>query len=112
MKPGRELDARVAVDVMGWPSPSEPGLDQKEYEKRRYALTLSVPNYSTDIAAAWPVLSRIQALEPGTVIEMKSYSPEHFGIRIIGRNIIYEESRTAPHAICLAALRAVGAGVD
>lgn len=118
MKPGRELDALVAEKVMGWVKISFVGeetaggrkgfgLNPKHHRGPRTC----IPAYSTDIAEAWAVLEKfpdVQRLEkrwpgeepPGWWCEV--------GVDNGSSSAIAD---TAPLAICLAALEAVGSEV-
>jgi hypothetical protein len=64
-----------------------------------------IPEYSTEIAAAWDVVERLKHLEP----EMRWHDENHGWYLNFSKKdlegIPYAE--TAPHAICLAALKAV-----
>jgi hypothetical protein len=104
VKPGPELDALVAEKVLGW-----------------NPLCTGVPDFSTDIADAWQVVEWVWPLvdvgsgggtyrfqlqrsdAPGRpwVCELSTDPQGDFRTHKIGRG------ETAPHAICLAALRAV-----
>lgn len=118
MQAGRELDALVAEKVMGWIGPIvwiedemgcdpymfPPGVIVSERDNDRM-----VPVYSTGIAAAWMVVDRME--ERGWMArisrEMGSWNcrfvrPEDTA------GYVFDEDATAPLAICLAALRAVG----
>lgn len=104
MKPGRELDALVAEKVMGWQVGSSiyPWLvvDGKVTQR------LAEWSPSTDIAAAWEVLTSPKfccwVMKSDHESGLITAQVEHDGNRRIA------QSETAPHAICLAALRAVG----
>lgn len=117
MNPGRELDALIAEKVMGlepWP--------EQRFNERAFKAPIvpfgqepkpcSCPNYSTDIAAAWQVVGRLDGQwtldgHEGIGWTAKFYSSTG-GLDAV---VVRVESRapTAPHAICLAALKAVGA---
>lgn len=125
MKPGRELDALVAEKVMGLligpRSSFTDGGDLREsiigdfYYSTGLLHILKVPAYSTDIATAWEVVGKLTAgsrfwfsvnrypklgLNPDGPPYEQHYRT-NFGA--------YEGSAdTAPHAICLAALKTVG----
>lgn len=122
-KAGRELDARVAVEVMGFP------------KKLVAAFALGPPEYSTQIRPAWEVVEKLLGL--GYTLEL--YSPgalinDEFGTHSVGWGVEFctwsepylrsgrvgetvchamdEKSggaaiETATLAICLAALKAV-----
>lgn len=122
MKPGRELDALVAKKVLGlsvfiglyqsdrdyrgqWDEDLlySPYTDNPTYQ-------IPVPHYSTDIAAAWEVVEKLKALN-----ENGDFHLEHlWGFwRVSTCNSpsgwsAWTRGQTAPHAICLAALKAVG----
>lgn len=120
LQPGRDLDAMVAEKVMGmvdnrpsgrsgemwgimdWFAPGEP------------AWAPNFPTYSTSISAAWEVVEKMRG--DGWYVRitdtksplghrwMVSFDTEE------GLHPLYTAySETVPHAICLAALRAVGA---
>ena len=110
MKPGRELDSWVFEKVMGWVI-LLPGSDAAQDE--------AIPPYSTDIAAAWQVGEKMATggwrltLEAKLLHrkEIRAYTAEFE--RLVGDNIETAgvwEIKTAPMAICLAALKAVGEG--
>lgn len=115
MEAGRELDALVAEKVMGftvtdWPTGKELPLAGamaflSESQKDR------IPHYSTNIAAAWQVVEKLDLsvirLNNGRWSAGEAYAFENS----------YAEFRTtthadtAPLAICLAALKAKGVEV-
>jgi hypothetical protein len=104
MKPGRELDALVAEKVMGfdvYPNNSE------FLPADTMAIKFNnVPCYSTDIAAAWDV--RAKMLERGYKLELRSDSFGSIANFYNDRdNNWCKEYLDAPHAICLAALKAM-----
>lgn len=69
----------------------------------RQTLT-SVPPYSTDISAAWEVVEKLS--EQGIFLRLSSISGAgKWRCYMLGMTPYVD---TAPHAICLAALRAVG----
>lgn len=111
MKPGRELDVLVAEKVMGLADARVEGTLGAVYDftgaqgmPRKH-----VPCYSTEIAAAWEVVEKLAM--KGRKVEVVAYQSK------IGSDIqanfrvtigTIEEYGPAPHAICLAALKAVG----
>ena len=127
MKAGRELDALVATE-MGWTAVyaehayqqweyGDPGMWEAEtgrgvgippggIYKRPF------PRYSTSIAAAWEVVEKM--CEDGDVFIENwqdgewTVSTKPLGFRDNG---VVVSALTAPHAICLAALRASGVDV-
>lgn len=111
MEAGEELDRLIHEKVMDMVSPLSSAQDQKEYEKIRGVIP---PSYSTDIAAAWEVVDQVD--KKGFTFSIESHFngagrkyykwSAVFGDRINNNN--GTEGYTAPHAICLAALKAVG----
>jgi len=115
-KPGRELDALIAEKVMGldviWDTdePVTPIYNCNcalggEYKKHTHYK--AIPCYSTNIAAAWGVLEQftsVQCLE-------KDAEGWYCGIwDVDSMTMVHALRKTAPHAICLAALKAVNIG--
>lgn len=106
MRPGRELDALVASKVMGieidgdvWPDDAVvcPVLGDQWY--------MYIQPYSTDIAAAWTILEKLKDDFNFTL----SLQGETYFLKLIGiDSVVTAEANTAPHVICLAALKAVG----
>ncbi|GED14021.1 BC1872 family protein [Aneurinibacillus migulanus] len=120
MKTGRELDILVAEKVMGWvvdgdiienadldeqgrcTFPSGDFLMNKETRE-------PLPNYSTNIADAWKVLEKL--IQLGAEINVGFYKQWDCSIDYpIGCNWLVQ-AETAPLAICLAALKALGVEV-
>lgn len=105
MKPGRELDMLVAEKVMG--------LNNTEYVKEWTQEQMKIvqgwwpklyPNYSTDIAAAWEVVEKIQCRSFELNWHLDSYNfVRIYKAKFQTTNFVYGE--TAAHAICLAALK-------
>lgn len=124
MNPGRELDTLVAEKVLEhtvkeyaitWDS----GYTQTQLYLDEVYAGNEMPAYSTDIAAAWQVVERLTARghslgikhEPLSQIAHLPPSPDD---RVVPwkcwfNNASSQWVETAPHAICLAALAAVGA---
>lgn len=111
LKPGRELDALVAEKVMEW---QDCMLDNKPIDglgktpEGRTAVI--IPNYSTNIAAAWEVVEKMRNL--GWFFDLNfqaSYTAMFRTDYLITTRRFEEKEETAPHAICLGALKAVGA---
>ncbi len=122
MEPGRELDALIAEKVMGiepWPI-QNPCWGVKAFKAKfvpygQEAKPCEAPSYSTDIAAAWKVVEKLQEynpfweedgwlsfqLSPAVGVNSKEWYA-NFGDSTTGAY-----GKTAPHAICLAALEAV-----
>jgi hypothetical protein len=122
MKPGRELDAIIAEKVMG-----EPDIIKVTSDYVGAELNWPVPQYSTSIAAAWEVVEALQkrfqrTINPATDgfliqwhIEQnlnKDLSSDYY-VRFEFESNKYESeiarASSLPHAICLAALKAVDA---
>jgi hypothetical protein len=112
VRPGRELDALVAEKVIGlkpfqkrWVQGIHSGYVQAwldSDDKEIYPYTL--PEYSTSIDAAWEVVERIG----GDFVLHRKTAWEC--IFFLGRGKYFQDrADTAPHSICLAALKAVGA---
>jgi len=117
MPAGRDLDALIAENVMGW---KDRGIGYSfedninGYECVLYIDKDKLPHYSTDIAAAWQV---IEWLEKNTT--EKYNSPSLFSVPHGWSMVLYEKrdnhapawldafAPTAPLAICRAALLAV-----
>jgi hypothetical protein len=99
MKPGRELDLLVAEKVM------EHKIDSFGFERTNDYDGTDLKNYSTDISAAWEILKILQQFHSTSVVynnHVKSWSV------FIGDLVDISSFESAPHAICLAALKAKG----
>jgi hypothetical protein len=92
MKPGCELDALVAEKVMGWCTDTDRG---------GFLL-----DFSTSIADAWVVVEKLASTYLFCLENSGSFWVADFGRSADRRAQCTAE--TAPHAICLAALKAVG----
>jgi hypothetical protein len=101
MKSGRELDLIVAEKVMGLTTMPERGCEGPWYftENRWCAL----PFYSQNISAAWEVVEKMKEDFCISLIKDLGYSADFGGW--------LSDADTAPHAICLAALKAKGVEV-
>jgi hypothetical protein len=124
MPAGRELDALVAEKVMGWTDINGNaaavgcGLNHNKLWTR-------VPDYSTDIAAAWQVVEKLVAegrswtfgaCKPGKRsaedINQGHMHGYHAGVKTDHYGVVpfyWNYKDTMPLAICHAALKAVGA---
>lgn len=124
LNPGRELDAQVAEKVMGFRRLPMCGPNgevfenwQRPHESEQWLRT-ELPHYSTEIAAAWEVVGKIGLV---SLINGPDGWKCSFGVRKDHKpgdfssswefSISQVDARgaTAPHTICLAALKAVGA---
>ena len=114
----RERDALVAEKVMRLLSVGRRNTGvQYETHLAYYLPSLkeyrTVPHYSTSIADAWPVVEKLIAMKIGIAIK-HGWTNDEWCAHIMPE---YNDSRkdmevwadTAPEAICLAALKAVGA---
>ncbi len=117
MKPGRELDALIAEKVMGlivfrdetgigYPADTCSHPDSRDGKL--------VPEYSTRIDHTWEVVEKIGDLGWSIGISIDSKHPHTKVLcQMKPRDQNYTEvivdAATAPHAICLAALKAIGA---
>lgn len=110
MKPGRDLDALVNEKIFriislkvreGNPAGMKPGWPD------------NIPHYSTDISAAWGVVENMCIVDVAQVRKINENGKEEvfYSCKIVTEmcKVFKEYGNTAPHAICLAALRAVGA---
>lgn len=120
MKPGRELDALIAEKIMGWTKNITLDFYPTYYPSRPAQMNILghiIPSYSTDIAAAWKVVEKLQSynpfwessdaflgfeLSPSIGINGKHNWYCNFGDSTKGK---YAD--TVSHAICLAALKII-----
>jgi len=114
LKPGLELDALVAEKVMEWHKPTE--------EEWKAAFTvipltlwqyqqLTLEHYSTDIAAAWKVVEHFDFTDVHVIWQDTTCQ---WSCRIGKdefRSPDASSDESAAHAICLAALEAVGISI-
>ena len=117
MKPGENLDALVAEKVLNLKRVMMPITDDTFAFVWEPGAIFILPKYSTDIAATWEVVEKMRANEfTGSVDFMPCYYRVLF--HRIGIDPAFSthqemvavgaEADTAPHAICLAALKAAG----
>lgn len=118
----REIDALVAERVMGWTNMwrAESGQvfgSDPEADCRHECKAHSPENYSTDIAAAWQVVEKIVGDQYSWKFELKFISGRPAPGRIWATFTRWKDgeqfegwSNEAPKAICLAALKSLGAG--
>lgn len=108
LKPGRELDALIAERVMGLERVTTPGGFTVGWRPKGINLGAApLDSYSTDIAAAWQVVEKLKWAEP----ELQWNDEEQCWYLFLAKcspEQIAPSSASAPHAICLAALKAVG----
>lgn len=116
---GSELDALVAVHVMGWgelpgPAPETDAAFQRQYWKT-WAGYLTTPGdsmlpgmyrippaYSTDMRHAWCIVDKL--METCFAVNLNVNHESACTVTISGPRDIQVEARTMPLAICLAAL--------
>lgn len=106
---GRELDALIAEKVMGWKlfvdnkrevcawdTGTSPGgfIDERNFKPSR------------DIAAAWQV---VEKLDNRFILDR---TLGQYRVRFTAQDSFEVTAESAPHAICLAALKAVGVKLD
>lgn len=126
MNPGRELDALVAEKVMGinavdWVTGKEfPITSAIEALALSEAQINQIPRYSTDIAAAWQVVEKLGGVQLSSGLQnciacfLVDGEPDADGNIPILRRESYSEigMHSTAHAICLAALKAVGENIN
>lgn len=116
MRAGRDLDALVAEKVMGT------DVGDIFYDATHQEIMPSVPSYSTDMAAAWQVVEHLLAKgrplalqAPGSYDMNEEYHQFTRWMAGFSGGVGFTEeveADTAPLAICLAALKAVGVKLD
>lgn len=104
MNPGEELDALIAEKVMG----VEKRLIDSYFAPGWKAMLYKLPNYSTSIEASWDVVEKIKCRDRHMFHIDHSDGEWFCGFEEFNTDMPdYSKSDTAPHAICLAALKAV-----
>jgi hypothetical protein len=109
LKPGRELDALVAEKVMGLLV-----IEPLRLYYRHPTVTDEIPEYSTEIAAAWEVVEKIKT-QVKAETDSRDFTIMYVDNKwLVGWALEYDggmdklvSADTAPHAICLAALKVV-----
>jgi hypothetical protein len=120
MKPGRDLDAQIARDVMGWWrvkhnlgfEDAKGPVWQGNNPATPNILDSPIPKFSRDISAAWSIVEHFRGNGTGFEINDQNGLPEKgmpFWAVFKGHNPAIGSS--VPHAICLAALMAKGIDV-
>ncbi|OMF54697.1 hypothetical protein BK138_16195 [Paenibacillus rhizosphaerae] len=102
MKPGRELDAKVALAVMGFKEITVVG---SHYFTD--PIDTSLKSYSSDISAAWEVVEKMRTKHKQyiTIIDNPHLS---YDVRFSeDKSAAFVRLSSLPHAICRAALLAV-----
>lgn len=138
----REIDALIAEKVMLWERwshkdlydnnqscllyPPDSGLsdDLKDWRRCGQDVTLffgsdvTLPNYSTDISAAWEAVNHLLSTHEGLVFHTMSPTPDRadwyagFGVQPPTNEVHFANAGTPEVAICLAALKCVEAEVE
>lgn len=128
METGRELDIVVAEKVMGWfwQNPFSQYAEVKLLvppigDKKRHwggvydnGIPDWLPNYSTNIADAWQVLEKLDSefkVEIRSIDDSCEFVENKWTCSFknkISAKVCRVYAETAPHAICLAALGAMG----
>lgn len=99
MNPGRELDALVAEKVMDWRDVIDGcGIPPT---KNHHCF---IPNYSTSMANAWEVVEKLCV---GNSFRLDNHYNGDW--HVIFHNKYFSQEKTVPHAVCIAALKAVEA---
>jgi len=113
MKAGMELDRLIHEDVMGFTLKDHP-YGGMSWHNGEFFVSRSHPSYSTDIASAWEVVEKL--VEMDFYPDLISTSSDGWVWQCVLHttlddeypdNPFYGRSNTAPHAICLAALKAI-----
>ena len=118
----RELDALVAEKVMGWTDiwtdgdyfMAYPPHEQRIMQKMGvgYAERYPIPNYSSEISAAWEVVEKMRQEGLTVTITTPPTGWKNWDVRgwddNNNDNRFIARADTAPRAICIAALHAKG----
>jgi hypothetical protein len=109
-----ELDKRIALEVMGWKYDATIfGGEGGWIEPVNGWWDTDVPEYSTEINPAWQVVEHMREL--GWSCEMSGFDDWYVEFAKIEDHLLiirHRNADTAPEAICLAALAAMGKGGD
>ena len=111
MKPGRDLDALIAEKVFGWKRIDPELFGWHDHDGDYMKKICDVPFYSTSIEAAWEVVNNFESREYDVQLilshgeQVKCRIGKMIDILFNSSGFVYSD--TAPHAICLAALKAV-----
>lgn len=122
LKPGPELDALIAKKVMGatkkcmGPNPNVALLSGPLFtfvwqlpDGTWWLDEYPAPDYSTSIENAWQVVEKLK--DAGQSVEIFTtcvHGPEETRVLLDGVEMVPCSDINVPHAICLAALKAVG----
>lgn len=124
LKPGRELDALIAEKIFGCKVEyssiyteepcccCKPDEIHSDFFEETGLYGKFVKGYSTDIAAAWEAVEMFMG--KGYHVCVHKYFGNDYWTAQIDQNsldvtgVIASQASSAPHAICLAALKAIG----
>lgn len=110
MEAGVDLDARVSEQIMGVPVRWEERVTGWRVAKIE-GKPWSIPNYSTDISAALPILEMFRERGPYKIVISAYAKDEFWTIKAYhpdgAKKSCTTSAKTLAHAICLAALKAV-----
>ena len=124
MVAGRELDTTVALEIMGWEITHRAhrvrtGADYSYGVREICGMTSKAdclrwisqvcPRYSEDISAAWEVVEKMHSRGFSMMAEWDAEDRMWFVGFSNKESYKAGEASTAPHAICLAALKSDGA---
>lgn len=108
-EPGRDLDALVAEKVMGWFKDRYSEYWFPPGTNITNGAVVDLPHYSTSIEAAWEV---VEKLKEGVLYFELVRTPDGWISQFYSEAKYdpapIEDAPTAPHAIAVAALKAVG----
>jgi hypothetical protein len=115
MKPGRELDALVAEKVMGLPNVRKymsRYVHDNHPEKAWVTGIVDIPEYSTDISAAWEVVEKMHEWGGCEISCCGTGEKRWYVVHTHTNTAPYQKGinvtcNTAPEAICKAALLAL-----
>ena len=104
MEAGREMDLLVSKLIVSKkiPATSWHNGETIYYEDINENELRKMPDYSTDISAAWEVVKKLK--EISAFVEVTLYDCGHNSCKLNPFKNIYVEADTAPLAICRAAL--------
>lgn len=104
MKPGREFDALVEEKVM------RRDVGDIYYDATRQEIMGTVRRYSTDIAASWEIVEKMNSMEFYLELFQFDINGLSWSAQFIHPAKLEHKcvSETPSHAICMAALRALG----
>lgn len=120
-EPGPSFDRFIAGEILGCPTAQRIGQCRCEDEIHGTSwpdppcVRHEIKRYSTDMGAAWEVVEHLTRLKGGVsaLFQITRWSLYHvsFSFEVQGTTgqTVFEDSKpTAPHAICLAAMKAKG----